>query len=96
METEGLIRTIAIVLAGALLVTNINFGPWITTVKKWFTWKKKDEVVVDVDDEVADKPFLEIVDLWYDLKGKCTAEGLDQAVEKLDEVFPLFNTSEEE
>ena len=40
--------------------------------------------------------FLEIVDLWYDLKGKCTAEGLDQAVEKLDEVFPLFNTSEEE
>jgi len=55
-----------------------------------FNFFKNKKVVIE-EDEVADKPFLDIVDLWYSLKEKCTEEGLDQAVEKLDEVFPLFN-----
>lgn len=37
--------------------------------------------------------FLEIVDLWYQLKTKCDSLNLSIASKKLDEVFPLLNTS---
>jgi len=96
METETMIRIGAIVVATILLFTNVNTSAWLEKIKNAFKVKKR--VIVDIDendkDEVKDKPFLEIIDLWYSLREKCTKEGLDQAVEKLDEVFPLFNSEE--
>lgn len=38
-----------------------------------------------------DTGFLEIVDLWYQLRSKCEAYELPSALAKLDEVFPLLN-----
>jgi hypothetical protein len=38
-----------------------------------------------------DSGFLEIVDLWYQLRSKCEAYELPSALAKLDEVFPLLN-----
>lgn len=35
--------------------------------------------------------FLEIVELWYKLKNKCDQCNLNDASDKLDEVFPLLN-----
>ena len=93
METEMILRVAAIVVASVLLFSNISWSYVFGRIKNMFNFsflKKKNDVIIEVD-ELADKPFLEIVDLWYSLKEKCTEEGLDQAAEKLDEVFPLFN-----
>ena len=92
METEMILRVAAIVVASMLLFSNISWSYVFGKVKNMFSFNffKNKKVVIE-EDEVADKPFLDIVDLWYSLKEKCTEEGLDQAVEKLDEVFPLFN-----
>lgn len=92
METEMILRVAAIAIASVLLFSNISWSYVLGKVKSMFSFNflKKNKVVIE-EDEVADKPFLEIVDLWYSLREKCTEEGLDQAVEKLDEVFPLFN-----
>tara|TARA_R100001163_G_C4950458_1_gene118438 strand:- start:81 stop:368 length:288 start_codon:yes stop_codon:yes gene_type:complete len=92
METEMILRVAAIVVASVLLFSNISWSYVFGKVKNMFSFNffKNKKVVIE-EDEVADKPFLDIVDLWYSLKEKCTEEGLDQAVEKLDEVFPLFN-----
>jgi hypothetical protein len=35
--------------------------------------------------------FLEIIGLWYQLKTKCDSINLNEAADKLDEVFPLLN-----
>lgn len=35
--------------------------------------------------------FLEVVNLWYQLKTKCEEHQLEVASTKLDEVFPLLN-----
>lgn len=92
METEMILRVAAIAIASVLLFSNISWSYVFGKVKSMFSFNflKKNKVIIEKD-EVADKPFLEIVDLWYSLREKCTEEGLDQAVEKLDEVFPLFN-----
>ena len=96
METEMLLRVGAITVAIILLCSNVNFSKYWNSLKQWFKKRPKPVDVIDTDDEdgVAEKPFLEIVDLWYSLREKCTGEGLDQAVEKLDEVFPLFNAED--
>ena len=93
METEMAIRIGAITIAVALLFSNVNFSKYWSAIKEWFKKRPKPVDLIDTEEEdgVAEKPFLEIVDLWYSLRDKCTEEGLDQAVEKLDEVFPLFN-----
>mgnify|MGYP001274597211 CR=1 FL=1 len=98
MEPEVTLRWLAAAVAVALLLSNmkiLSYFNW-SSVKKWFTWNNKPNRPVDnqIEEEVADKPFLEIIDLWYSLKEKCTDEGLDQAAEKLDEVFPLFNAED--
>ena len=93
METEMILRVAAVTIAAFLLVSSFDISGYWNSIKKWFS-KKPKVVVPDEEDEVTDKPFLEIVDLWYSLKEKCTGEGLDQAVEKLDEVFPLFNAED--
>jgi hypothetical protein len=99
METEMILRVAAVGIAAFLLVSSFDISVYWNSIKKWFAKKPKPIVVPLEDDEedvVADKPFLEIVDLWYSLREKCTGEGLDQAVEKLDEVFPLFNAENED
>ena len=96
MEPEMMLRVGAVLIAAFLLVSTFDLSQYWNAVKKWFSGKPKPVIIPldDEDEEVAEKPFLEIVDLWYSLKEKCTAEGLDQAVEKLDEVFPLFNAED--
>ncbi len=94
MEPEIILRSAAVVIALILLVSNFDLSSYWSKVSNLFKRKSKPEVSIDDEDGVAEKPFLEIVDLWYSLKEKCIAEGLDQAVEKLDEVFPLFNSEE--
>ena len=93
MEPEIILRSAAVVIALILLVSNFNLSSYWNKLIALFKRKPKPNVI-DEEDVVADKPFLEIVDLWYSLKGKCTEEGLDQAAEKLDEVFPLFNSED--
>lgn len=93
-----ILRVAAVTIAAFLLVSSFDISSYWNSVKQWFA-KKPKPVVIPLEDEedgVDEKPFLEIVDLWYSLKEKCTGEGLDQAVEKLDEVFPLFNAEEED
>jgi hypothetical protein len=93
MEPEIILRSAAVVIALILLVSNFDLSAYWNKVTEFFKRKPKPSVV-DEEEVVADKPFLEIVDLWYSLKEKCTEEGLDQAAEKLDEVFPLFNSED--
>lgn len=89
MEIEVLIRTAALVLAAGILLSNIDYSGVFSRVFTWWkTEKQVDETVVQEVD------FLEIVDLWYKLKDKCSKAELEQAVEKLDEVFPLLNEDE--
>ena len=96
MEPELILRVVAVTIAAALLVSSFDLSGYWNALKSWFAKKPKPVVVPDEEDEVTDKPFLEIVDLWYSLKEKCSSEGLDQAAEKLDEVFPLFNAEEDD
>jgi len=87
MEVELLLRITAIVVAGGFLVQVINWSDIWTNIKSRFKRKEKEIVEEEVD-------FLEIVGLWHTLKDKCTLYGLEEAVEKLDEVFPLLNSEE--
>lgn len=97
MEVEMILRISAVVIAAILLFGNVDISYWKNKVTKWFARKPKPPVdIIDEDNEVNEKPFLEIVDLWYSLKERCTNEGLDQAAEKLDEVFPLFNAENDD
>jgi len=103
MEPEIILRFAAVGIAALLLLTNFNLSEYWGAIKGWFK-KRPKPIIAPVDDKddkddedgVAEKPFLEIIDLWYSLREKCTEEGLDQAVEKLDEVFPLFNAGDED
>jgi hypothetical protein len=94
METEMILRVAAVAIAALLLVSSFDISGYWNSIKSWFAKKPKTVVVPDEEDGVTDKPFLEIIDLWYSLREKCTNEGLDRAVEKLDEVFPLFNSED--
>lgn len=88
METETLLRFLAVIMAGGLLLSSIDYSPVLTYIKGLF---KRTPVDNNKEEEVD---FLEIVGLWHKLKDKCEVYGLDQAVEKLDEVFPLLNVEE--
>ena len=58
--------------------------------------KKKVKPLIEVSvDSKEDEKFLHIINLWYQLKDNCDAYGLKLAVEKLNEVFPLLNKTEE-
>jgi len=85
MDTEVLLRLVAVALAGCLLLSNVNVGDWFTWSKSWFKRSPKPVVEVNVS-------FLEVVESWHQLREQCEKYGLDSAVEKIDEVFPLLNT----
>lgn len=88
METETFLRITAVVIAGCILLSTVN---WMSTMYSFINWFKKKKVI---EPENVTVDFLEVVAVWHDLKEKCTQYGLDQAVEKIDEVFPLLNEEE--
>tara|TARA_Y100000592_G_C5254197_1_gene214259 strand:+ start:198 stop:482 length:285 start_codon:yes stop_codon:yes gene_type:complete len=94
MDIDTLIRVAAVALAAVLLFSTINFSYWFDKVKSVFKWpfKRSPRVVVPVQPETV--TFLEIVDLWHQLKESCDSYGLKEASSKLDEVFPLLNVEE--
>ena len=91
MEVETLLRVVAVAVAGALLLSTVNYsGAW-EKIKKFFARKPKKEVEIEISESVS---FLEIVESWHVLRSQCEEYGLKEAVEKVDEVFPLLNTEE--
>lgn len=85
METEMLLRIIAVVIAAVILFSNFDYSNWISYVKNFF--RKKDVEVENVE-------FLEIVETWHKLRNQCEDYGLEEALGKIDEVFPLLNTED--
>ena len=88
METETLLRIVALLVAATLVLSYVDYGSSWNYIKSLLVFKKKPKEETESETEIS---FLEIVDLWYKLKDKCDGYGLEQAVEKLDEVFPLLN-----
>lgn len=84
-----LLRVVAIVIAGAILLSNFDYSAAITYLKSFLKWKKTD--LTNVKKEVS---FLEIVETWHKLRNQCEAYELEEAVAKIDEVFPLLNVEE--
>jgi hypothetical protein len=91
MEPELLLRIIAVIVGiSILLFTLVDFNWMIDKLLN------KETVKVVPETKKDDKSFLHIVDLWYKLKASCEAYGLNNACEKLDEVFPLLNDKSQE
>jgi len=90
METETVLRVVAVVLAAVLLLSNFDYSGMLNYVKSIFKRKPK-PAPVPVKEEVS---FLEIVESWHVLRHQCEVYGLKEAVEKIDEVFPLLNTED--
>jgi len=91
MEVETLLRIAAIVIAGTLLLSTVDYSSALEKITKLFTRKPKTVIDVDVEATVS---FLEIVESWHLLRSQCEEYGLKEAVEKVDEVFPLLNTED--
>tara|TARA_B100000085_G_scaffold71670_1_gene64246 strand:+ start:1403 stop:1687 length:285 start_codon:yes stop_codon:yes gene_type:complete len=92
MELEALLRIAAVVLAGALLLSTVDYGPIWSKVKSWFKRSPKPDVEITTEET----SFLEIVESWHTLRHQCDIYGLSEAVEKIDEVFPLLNSEDSE
>jgi len=92
METEVLLRIIAIAIAGGILLSTVSWADVVSKLKTWFTRKPKPKVEITKDET----SFLEIVESWHTLRHQCDSYGLTEAVEKIDEVFPLLNVEEED
>jgi len=90
METETVLRVVAVVLAAVLLLSNFDYSGMLNYVKGIFKRKPK-PAPAPVKEEVS---FLEIVESWHVLRHQCEVYGLKEAVEKIDEVFPLLNTED--
>jgi hypothetical protein len=90
MDTEIILRIAAVVIALFILSTGVDYSP----VKNFFTnfFKRKPKVIVPANSSVQ---FLDIVESWHVLRSQCEAYGLHEAVEKIDEVFPLLNGGED-
>ncbi len=90
MDIDNVIRISAVVLAGIILISTVDILSLLKTSFSWIRLPKwsTPKVTPEVKQEVK---FLEIVDLWYKLKYSCDTYNLEEAAEKLDEVFPLLN-----
>lgn len=91
MEPEIMFRTVAILIAAGLLLTNFDYS-WATGWVK--SLLKKRDVVKPSPEEPSSVNFLDVVETWHRLKSQCKALDLKEATEKLDEVFPLLNVEE--
>jgi hypothetical protein len=87
---ENILRTIA-VLAGVLIISSYYFDFSYLVARLLSKKKTAPTETVDNNDQ-----FLQIIDLWYKLRGQCVEAKLDLAIQKLDEVFPLLNNKVEE
>lgn len=78
----SLYTRIGLILAGVLLILFMNFDLtyWISRLIS-----KKDS------EQLSEKDFLKMINLWYKLKNMCNIAKFEEASEKLDEVFPLLN-----
>lgn len=94
METELLIRYVAIGVAILLLGSTVNYGAIWSRVKSSFSRLAIKRNNVTVPETSKESDFLEIVELWHRLRLSCNEYGLKEATEKLDEVFPLLNVEE--
>lgn len=96
LDTETLLRIVAVVIAASLLFSSINYSKIVTLVTDLIPMPKPKPTpeVVPTVPEVEEVTFLEIVDSWHTLRNQCEAYGLTEAVEKIDEVFPLLNTED--
>lgn len=94
METELLIRYIAVGIAVLLLASTVNYAFIWEKIKSSLSWFaiKRNNVTIPVNTKESD--FLEIVELWHRLRLSCDEYGLKEATAKLDEVFPLLNVEE--
>lgn len=91
METEMILRLVAITIAAALLLSNFDYSPVLSYVKNFLKRRKPEVIVVD-NEETTD--FLDVVESWNTLRNQCKELELVSALEKLDEVFPLLNVEE--
>lgn len=87
METETLLRVVAVVIAAMILTTNWDYSWIIPKIKSLFVFKKQEQTKKEIS-------FLEIVESWHVLRNRCEQHGLEEAIAKIDEVFPLLNTEE--
>lgn len=92
MEIETILK-IAALSIGALIILS-NFVRFDSLLARLLPKKKVPQVVVEETKE--DEKFLHIINLWYQLKDNCDSYGLQLAVDKLDEVFPLLNNKKDE
>lgn len=95
LDTETLLRIVAVVIAAALLFSSVNYSKVVKIITDMFptsTGETEGDTVVVTPAEPEAVSFLEIVDSWHTLRSQCEAYGLTEAVEKIDEVFPLLNT----
>jgi len=91
MDIEMYLRIGAIAIASIILLStvNVNVSPLLEKIKSLF----KRKIVTPIP-EGKDVSFLEIVETWHKLRIQCEVYGLSDAVEKIDEVFPLLNTED--
>lgn len=75
-------KIVALIIAAGIILSNFVDIPYLAS--KLINSKRTASV-----DKRAD--FLELVNLWYQLKTKCEEHKLEVASTKLDEVFPLLN-----
>jgi len=87
METETLLRVVAVIIAAMILATNWDYSWVLPKVKSFFVFKKSEEIKKEVS-------FLEIMESWHILRNRCEQHDLKEAVNKIDEVFPLLNTED--
>ena len=90
METEMLLRVVAVVIAGAILLSNFDYSNLWQYLKSFVP--KKNVIVIPKNSKNVS--FLKIVESWHVLRNECEAHGLKDAVNKIDEVFPLLNVEE--
>jgi hypothetical protein len=93
MQIENILKIAALAI-GVLIILS-NFVRVDSILAKILPKKKVVPLVEVTVDTKEDEKFLHIINLWYQLKDNCDAYGLQLAVEKLNEVFPLLNKTEE-
>ena len=92
MEIETILK-IAALSVGAIIILS-NFVRFDSLLARLLPKKKVPQVAIE--DTKEDEKFLHIINLWYQLKDNCNTYGLQLAVDKLDEVFPLLNSKKDE
>lgn len=87
-DVELILRILAVVVG--VIILSSSFIDFNYLIAKLLLNKNKVVNATTTSDE-----FLQIIDLWYKLRGKCVTAKLDSAIHKLDEVFPLLNENVE-